>query len=66
MLAIAISVLILAVWIGPFLLQNPPHRSLVHFNVLSCSSCYLQKKRKIGKDVGVCWYIPTRHVKLEL
>ena len=65
-LAIVISVLFLAVWIGLFLLRNPPPpRSLVHFNVSCYSSRYLRKKRKIGEDVGV-WYIPTRHVKLEL
>jgi hypothetical protein len=64
-LAIAISVLILSIWISPFLLRNPPRRSLVHFNLSWYSSCYLRKKRKIGEDVGV-WYIPMRHVKLEL
>ncbi len=40
-------------------------RGLVHSYVSSYSSRYSQKKRNIGQDVGV-WYIPTRHVKLEL
>jgi hypothetical protein len=44
---------------------EPPCRNLVHFYISCYSSRYLQEKGKFGKDVGV-WYIPTRHVKLEL
>jgi hypothetical protein len=40
--------------------------SQVHSYYASCYSLrYLQKKWEIGKDVGV-WYIPMRHIKLEL
>jgi hypothetical protein len=65
MLAIVISVLFLVVWVGLF---PPPlvgvwYSTFQRIVLIPCIIC--KRREKIGKDVGV-WYIPMRHVQLEL
>jgi hypothetical protein len=48
----SLAMLFLAVWIGPFLLRNPPRR-ISTYRVIPRIVLFARKKRKIREDVGI-------------